>query len=108
MLGFAAGQCLGEIRIFDKFRFFKSTFVVLQDKTPYRAYAQPATRHTSASWRSTCLLKAMGASPSSRPIYAAASRLDVIGLFAIGDMVSSVLRRVSGCQNALAAQKALR
>jgi len=33
----------------------------------------------------------MGASPSDRLIYAAASRLDVIGLRAIGDMVSSTV-----------------
>ena len=40
------------------------------------------------------LLKAMGAGPAGRITYAAASRLDGIGRRAIGDMVSSALRRV--------------
>jgi len=66
---------------------------MFQDEAPLlRTHAHPARTQTRTLWPSTCLLlKAMGAGPTGRITYAAASRLDGIGRRAIGDMVSSAV-----------------
>ena len=69
---------------------------MFQDEAPLlRKHAHPARTQIRTLWPSTwLLLKAMGAGPAGRITQAAASRLDGIGRRAIGDMVSSAVRRV--------------
>jgi len=54
-------------------------YVVSRKKAPYCVNTHLACMHKSALRPSTCLLKAMGASPANRFTYAAAGRLDIIG-----------------------------
>ena len=65
---------------------------VSRRSSPAAQHAHPARKQTRTLWPSTwLLLKAMGAGPTGRITYAAASRLDGIGRRAIGDMVSSAV-----------------
>ena len=67
---------------------------MFQDEAPLlRKHAHSARTQTRTLWPSTwLLLNAMGAGPAGVVPYAA-GRLDGIGRRAIGDMVSSALRR---------------
>ena len=70
--------------------------MVFQDKAPLLRACAPDLNAENALRPSTYLLRAMGASLVSRLTYAAASRLDGIGQYAIGDMISSALKSSLG------------